>query len=269
MESHWLYIKYLNWKELCKSRNIDFDIEYNDIFEIFLKQNAKCAFSKQELTEFNIDFIRYDFYKPNSKNNIYFLTKDVREIYFHLGFNTDKLIEICKLIANNYNNRSSKRGRPPVDQYFLTLACVAATRSEDPHTRHGAVIVENNTNYVLSTGTNGLVRGFDDQIASLERPAKYDWMIHAEENAIMNCTKHPSSTVHGARIYITGLPCVSCLQRVINYGIKEITYIDRQGTSLETKESKDMFEKIQYFSGITINKISAKDPWIAPYIETI
>lgn len=128
----------------------------------------------------------------------------------------------------------------------MSLAFVVATRSEDPNTKHGAVIVENGTDHIIGTGFNGLVRGLDPKSVDLTRPAKYTWMIHSEENAIQNCTKHPLSLPKGARVYITGKPCVSCIQRLVNFGIKEIIIAEGYGWTkdAEEKENWDHFVSI-------------------------
>ena len=50
-------------------------------------------------------------------------------------------------------------------------------------------------------------------------------MIHAEQNAIYNCTRLGKSTL-GATAYITGTPCDRCLQALYQCGIKEIIFTD-------------------------------------------
>ena len=44
--------------------------------------------------------------------------------------------------------------RPSWDEYFLTLAEQVSTRSPDPNTRHGCVLVSAD-NRVVSTGSSG------------------------------------------------------------------------------------------------------------------
>ena len=69
------------------------------------------------------------------------------------------------------------------DRRFLELADHIAGWSKDPSRGVGAVIVGPNKQ-ILATGYNGLPRGVDDRPERLERPAKYDLIVHAEMNAI-------------------------------------------------------------------------------------
>jgi dCMP deaminase len=85
---------------------------------------------------------------------------------------------------------------------------------------------------VLSTGYNGFIRDIDDTALPNLRPttkdqlvSKYDFMIHAEHNAILNCARQGRSTV-GATAYITGHPCNWCLQYMWQAGIVKIVYSD-------------------------------------------
>ena len=61
--------------------------------------------------------------------------------------------------------------RPSWDAYFLSLAEQVSTRSPDPHTRHGCVIVSDDRR-VISTGYNGPVSGLPHDLVPLERPDK-------------------------------------------------------------------------------------------------
>ena len=87
-------------------------------------------------------------------------------------------------------------------------------------------------------------------------------MIHAEENAIMNCSKNPLDLPEGAAIYITGVPCVNCLQRIVNFGINEVYIADRGGTSTDDKSTEIMRKKIIKMSKIKYEKISLENRWL-------
>jgi deoxycytidylate deaminase len=86
--------------------------------------------------------------------------------------------------------------------------------------------------------------------------------LHAEENAIMNCTKNPLSLPSGARIYITGMPCNDCLQKLVNFGVKDIIIADRQGTKLENADEDQKRDFILRMSGATITKIALTNRWL-------
>jgi dCMP deaminase len=146
--------------------------------------------------------------------------------------------------------------RPDFNEYFLMIAFVVSLRSEDKFIRHGAVIVNKASNHIIGTGYNATLRGSDKKLINLDdRDSRRLWMIHAEDNAIMNCTKNPLDLYQGASIYVTGVPCITCLQKVINFGIREIYFADRLGTITEDKNTLDMREKIIRMSNVKYVKI--------------
>lgn len=146
--------------------------------------------------------------------------------------------------------------RPSWDEYFLLLAFNVSLRSDDQFIKHGAVIVDNLSKHIIGTGYNGTIRGFSDTELLFKRDERRPYMIHAEENAILNCWKNPLELKDRASLYVTGLPCVNCLQRIINFGIKRIVMAKRQGSITENKESQDMRNKILQMSKINIKQIS-------------
>lgn len=150
----------------------------------------------------------------------------------------------------------TSRIRPSFDEYFMMMAFCVSARSDDQFIQHGAVIVDRDTHYIIGTGYNGTIRGLDETKVDLSnRDLRRAWMIHAEENAILNCAKHPSSLKNGAIIYITGKPCVNCLQRLINFGISEIVMVDRLGSITENDETEAMRQKLIKMSRCTMRSI--------------
>ena len=109
------------------------------------------------------------------------------------------------------------------DKYFTEMVKVVASKSEDQSTKCGAIIVKP-TNEVISTGYNGLPRGFKDTQERQERPLKYSFFEHAERNAIYNAARIGVETL-GCKIYVTGIPCCDCARAIIQCGIKEVIYI--------------------------------------------
>jgi dCMP deaminase len=109
------------------------------------------------------------------------------------------------------------------DHYFLDIAELVAVRSKDPSSQVGAIIVRDRN--ILSTGYNGFPRGVNDNILErYERPTKYQWTIHAEENAIFNASRNGIST-EGATLYVIPMhPCIDCAKAIAQSGIKEVVY---------------------------------------------
>ena len=99
------------------------------------------------------------------------------------------------------------------DNRFLALADQIATWSKDPSRGVGAVIVSG-ARQIVATGFNGLPRGVHDLPERLERPAKYDYVCHAELNAIIQCARNGVSPV-GCTIYTSFSPCVQCTLAIV------------------------------------------------------
>lgn len=104
-------------------------------------------------------------------------------------------------------------------QRFLDLAAHVAAWSKDPSTKVGAVAVDPVSRAVLSTGYNGLPRGVEDHCSRMQRPGKYLWTAHAEENLVAHAARH---TLKGATVYVTHLCCASCTRMLINAGVNKI-----------------------------------------------
>jgi len=130
------------------------------------------------------------------------------------------------------------------DEFFIGVAELASKRSKDPNTRHGCCIIEPSTNNVLSIGYNGLPRGLSDDGCSIfnttavipqdavlttslvydywAKPQKYEYVVHAEENAIFNAT----TSLKGCILYLYSekgyYPCSRCARGIIQNGIIEV-----------------------------------------------
>lgn len=112
------------------------------------------------------------------------------------------------------------------DEYFLNIADVVRTKSKDPSSTIGAVIAGRD-NEIISTGYNGFPRGINEKIVTRwERPVKYDFVVHAETNAIYNAARVGVST-KGCTLYLIGMgpptyPCKDCAKAIIQAGIKRV-----------------------------------------------
>ena len=93
---------------------------------------------------------------------------------------------------------------------FLGLAgYIAENWSKDPSTRVGAVVVGHEPNLYVG-GYNGLPPGIEDTDERLnDREWKYEHVVHAEMNAILNATFEP------VYLYSTHIPCVRCAVHIL------------------------------------------------------
>ncbi len=123
--------------------------------------------------------------------------------------------------------------RPSLDEYFMKMAHLAATRSTCLRRKVGAVIVKDKR--VLSTGYNGAPKGLPhcEEVGclrvNLEVPTgeRHELCrgVHAEQNAIIQAAVFGTSIKDG-KIYTTNRPCVVCTKLLINANISEIIYDD-------------------------------------------
>lgn len=106
------------------------------------------------------------------------------------------------------------------DLRFMQLADHVAQWSKDRSTKVGAVIVIDRN--PVSVGYNGFPRGCNDDLEERHaRPLKYDWVLHAEENAIINAARHGQVTKDGD-MYLNWFPCARCAGMIVNAGIKRL-----------------------------------------------
>jgi dCMP deaminase len=105
------------------------------------------------------------------------------------------------------------------DQRFIQLAKFISDWSKDPSTKVGAVLVRSDRT-VAAIGFNGFARGVADHHERYaDRPTKYEMVVHAELNAILNARE----AVAGYTLYVTPLPpCSQCAAAIIQQGIKRV-----------------------------------------------
>lgn len=155
-------------------------------------------------------------------------------------------------VQKKYREQKLKE-RPDWDSYFLLLAYCVSLRSDDFFIKHGAVII-NSAKHIIGTGYNNTIRGADLSVIEPEnRDLRRNFMVHAEENAILNSIVNPLN-IGGATLYCTGLPCNNCLQRIINFGITRVVYSIEESSILHNEESQKMREQLVKMSGIVVEQ---------------
>ena len=112
------------------------------------------------------------------------------------------------------------------DEYFMGVAILASQRSKDPSTQVGACIIDKD-NRILSTGYNGFPQGCSDDEFPWNRDeslgdTKYQYVVHAELNAILNAS---GKSLSGATVYVCLFPCHECAKAIIQSGIKEVIFL--------------------------------------------
>ena len=125
--------------------------------------------------------------------------------------------------------------RPSWQDMFFEIADIVSRRSKDPHTKVGAVLVKDN--HIIGIGYNGEPKEFRYEF-DWNTEEKYDFVIHAEMNAISNAN-YIGVNCSGADIYITHSPCNHCILLLIQHGIKNIYFKKRYKDYELTKKIAD------------------------------
>ena len=103
----------------------------------------------------------------------------------------------------------------------MDIAEVVAQRSHDAETKVGAILINDTSGAIVSTGYNGFVRGATDIVLPNTRPDKYEYILHAEQNMIANCARHGIS-MNNCSLVCTLSPCKLCMRMLFNCGIKKV-----------------------------------------------
>ena len=118
---------------------------------------------------------------------------------------------------------------PSRDEYYMGLTFWIASKSKDPNTQCGSIIISKD-NFILSTGYNGPPAAIpDDEISwSRDRDSefnKYTWVKHSEDNAIDHapCWPLPDTT-----LYVTGFPCNDCMRDIVSAKISKVVYFPKK-----------------------------------------
>jgi dCMP deaminase len=104
------------------------------------------------------------------------------------------------------------------------LALRVAIESPDPSTQTGAVILDLNSNELLSEGCNEFPGGVRYSDQRLERPLKYEFIEHAERNAIFSLLRNRHEIPHDADLVMYALwaACANCARAIIQSGIRKL-----------------------------------------------
>lgn len=107
------------------------------------------------------------------------------------------------------------------DQRHFAAAVFISRRSKDV-TKVGAVLASP-SNAELLNAYNGPPQWTRDDPERFDRPAKYLFASHAEQNLISFAARHGIRT-DGCLVYVTHHPCAACARMLIQAGIARIVY---------------------------------------------
>jgi len=131
---------------------------------------------------------------------------------------------------------------------------LASEKSKDPSTKIGAVLVRGDN--IVSIGYNGFPRGIEDSDERLHnREEKYFYVVHAENNAILNAARNGIATKDSV-LYTSGMPCNECAKSIIQAGIKTVVLHKQYPNLSHGKWSKSVSKAEEMFDEAGIHIIS-------------
>lgn len=113
----------------------------------------------------------------------------------------------------------------------------ADNRSKDPDTKVGAIVYDDKTGSTFH-GYNGFPRDVPDTDTLWQRPTKYLYVRHAEENAIIKSLLAIGRDVSSCTLICTHEPCHRCMGLIAQVGIKTIHYMTKYKESDDQEAAK-------------------------------
>lgn len=117
---------------------------------------------------------------------------------------------------------------------FLKIAESFSQLSKDPKRKVGAIILEKDTYIQLSAGYNGFPRKCKETKTRWTKENKYDYVIHAELNAIIHAAR-TNSNIKNAILVVTRFPCNNCALAIIQAGISIVATVEPDWKTLSNK----------------------------------
>lgn len=144
---------------------------------------------------------------------------------------------------------------PKLDAIMHMCEYWANARSKDPNTKVGACV------YNISTGDmyfgyNGFAPNFDDTEERWAKPAKYEYVIHAEENAVRKAVSSVGKLDDRYYLICTHKPCHKCMMRIAAHGIRIVFYKHKHDDS-------KISDEISIELGIRLEQFMEGISWIS------
>ena len=151
---------------------------------------------------------------------------------------------------------------PSRHDFYMALALLYASKSKDPKTQCGCVIIGKD-NKPLGFGYNGPPRRIKDDVINWDRPNKYPFIVHAEANAIRRTKLR--AELEGATLYTTAKPCSACMLEIADAEIGKVIYmkpkVDASSMLADVNISNDT-DQISLISGIPLEAYAGNLSWL-------
>lgn len=175
-------------------------------------------------------------------------------------------------MMSNVKNPSLVVGLPNLEQYYMMMAFVAATRANCLNRAVGAVLVSPDNGSIVATGYNGVPKGLPHCQTCRRREEGFgpgeglhrSRAEHAERSVIEQAAKY-GRKVKDTILYVTDLPCSECTKAIINSGIRKVIYCHEYpgseainmllsaGVEINQLDSKPVLDQLRNYATILNN----------------
>lgn len=104
-----------------------------------------------------------------------------------------------------------------IDAHWMDALDLVKRESDDPDTQVASILTDAKGCFV-SRGANRMPHGVKKKSVRLQRPEKYNWIIHAEQFALASRAK----PVVGGTLYCSVYPCSECMAELIVAGVRRV-----------------------------------------------
>lgn len=136
---------------------------------------------------------------------------------------------------------------------FHQEAFSIATASKDPSTKVGAVLIGHGKTILLKT-YNGPASGVADEPRIFERPTKYLYACHAEQNLVSFSARY-GIRCEGMDVFVTHRPCDRCCNSLVQAGIKTIMYASGTSFVSDSPETEEAVHDILSQTGTELVEV--------------
>lgn len=130
----------------------------------------------------------------------------------------------------------------PMIRAYLDFTDTFRAISKASSLKVGAVIVQNYC--IIAEGVNGTPPGTPNICENPHTQRAYDWVIHAEENAL----KKIGYEADGACMFVSHSPCARCADLIADAGVKSVYY---RHPHKAVKQAREILSQ----RGVTIERI--------------
>lgn len=140
----------------------------------------------------------------------------------------------------------------------MVLSYQVATRSLDPSSQTGAVLISANGLHVIGTGFNHFTPGIDEKFWHGDKEDKYARVVHAEVSAILSAARAGNKT-QGSIMVSPWAACSSCAKTIADAGISRLIrhpHDDNGGAAIRWMTDCLLGDEIMLAAGIEITEIA-------------